>query len=388
MGAKMLYYRSGKMRKAAATFLALALGLALAACRPARPNMAPRPEMLGFPLIEEKALPFEGTANGSVRVRYGTAYFTTEEGFLYSVDVLSQRILWRFKADRPLPSGPELGDESISVRDEGNTIYVLDPGGRTIFKTTPADPVTTPVREFQGRIYFGCGNGLIAALDVQKNGQPAWEYRAGAAVRSGPVFLAGLVFFGTDNGRVYALDNNGKPVWTFAARGPVRVDPAASDGRIYFGTEDRYYFYCLAATTGKEKWVFRLPGTPVRPPTSAGKLVVFAASDSVAYGLRARNGEIAWWQPIPSRVVHGLFVADGVVLVSSASPGIVGFDLKAGFRTGSYRAAADLRAGAEWATPYLVIIEADSASAGEKIVFLKRDRRPVGTLGKPSAVRR
>jgi outer membrane protein assembly factor BamB len=375
------------MKRTAVALLALALSLPLFFCRPGLPNMAPRPETLGFPLIEDKALPFEGTANGLVRVRYGTAYFTTEEGFLYSVDVLSQRILWRFKADRPLPSGPELGDESISVRDEGNTIYVLDQDGRTIFKTTPADPVTTPVREFQGRIYFGSGNGLIAALDVQKNGQPAWEYKAGAAVRSGPVFSGGLVFFGTDNGRVYALDNNGKPIWTFAARGAVRVDPGASDGRIYFGTEDRY-FYCLAAATGKKKWVFRLPGSPVRPPRPAGKLVIFAASDSVAYSLRARNGEIAWWQPVPSRVVTGLFVADGVVLVSSSSPDIFGFDLKAGFRTGSYRAAADLRAGAEWATPYLVIIEPDPASAGEKIVFLKRDRRPVGTLGKPSAVRR
>jgi hypothetical protein len=87
-------------------------------------------------------------------------------------------------------------------------------------------------------------------------------------------------------------------------------------------------------------------------------------------------------------VVHGLFVADGVVLVSSSSPDIVGFDLKAGFRTGSYRAAADLRAGAEWSTPYLVIIEPDPASAGERIVFLKRDRRPVETFGKPDPVRR
>jgi outer membrane protein assembly factor BamB len=374
------------MRKAAAITL-LVLGLMLSACRPARLNMAPRPETLGFPLIEEKALAFEGTAHGPVMIRYGTAYFTTEEGFLYSVDIQSERILWRFKADAPFPSAPELGDDSISVRDEGNTIYVLDTDGRLILKTTPAEPLTTPVREFQGRIYFGCGNGRIAALDVQKNGRPLWEYDAGATVRSGPIFVGGLVLFGTDNGRVHALDVSGKPAWTFSARGPVRVDPAASDGRIYFATGDRY-FYCLAAVTGKKKWVFRLAGTLVSPPRPTGRLVIFAASDSVAYCLRARNGEIAWWQFIPSRVVLGLSVADGIVLVSSSSPDVVGFNLKAGYRTGSYRAAGDLRAGAEWATPYLVIIEPDPASAGERIVFLKRDRRPVRALGKPSVVRR
>lgn len=375
------------MRKNVLALLALGLGLALSACRPARLNMAPRPETLGFPLIEEKALPFEGTAHGPVRVRYGTAYFTTEEGFLYSVDVLSMRVIWRFKADGFLPSGPELGDETISVRDERNTIYVLDTDGRMIFKTTPADLVTTPVREIHSRIYFGCGNGRIAALDVQKNGQPSWEYDAGATVRSGPIFVGSLIVFGTDSGRVQALDDSGKPVWTFAARGPVRIDPAAADGRIYVATEDRY-LYCLAAATGKEKWVLRLAGALVTPPRPSGGLVIFAASDSVAYGLKVHNGEIAWWQPIPSRVVHGLLVADGIVLVSSSSPDVVGFNAKAGFPTGSYRAAGDLRAGAEWATPYLVLIEPDPASEGEKIVFVKRDKRPVGAMGKPSVVRR
>jgi outer membrane protein assembly factor BamB len=349
--------------------------------------MAPRPEALGFPLMEESTLPLEGTANGPVRVRYGTAYFTTEEGSLYSLDVLSRRILWRFKADRQIIAAPEVGEEWILIRDEGNTIYVLDSDGRAVLKTTPADPVTAPVREFRGRVYFGCGNGRITALNVQKEGRSAWEYNAGTAVCSGPVFSGDLVIFGAADGRIHALDIQGKPVWTFSARGAVRIDPAASDGRIYFGTDDRY-FYCLAAATGKKKWVFRLAGMPVLPPVPAGKGVIFAASDSVVYCLRSRSGEIAWWQPVPSRVVNGLSVADGIVLVSSLSQDIAGFDLEAGYPTGHYLAAADLRAGAQWATPYLVIIEPDQASSGERVVFLKRDRRPVEALGKPAAVRR
>lgn len=374
------------MRKTAPAFLAVALCFAAFACRAARPNLAPRPETLGFPLMEEGALPFDGTANGPVRVRYGVAYFTTEEGSLYSIDVLSRRVLWRFKADRPVPAAPELGEDTILIRDEGNTIYVLDPDGRAIIKT-PADSVTTPVREWNGRIYFGCGDGRIAALDARKNGQSVWEFKAGSAVRSGPVFIGGLVIFGTDDGRLLALDDGGRLLWTFVAKGPIRVDPAASGARLYFGTADRY-FYCLSPATGKKKWVFRLAGAPLHPPSVAGKRVVFAASDSVVYCLAAGSGQILWWQAVPSRVVHDLAIADGVVIVPSLSPDVFGCDLRAGYRVGSHRAAGDLQAGAEWVSPYLFVIEPDQASAGEKVVFLKRDRRPVQTLGEKNPVRR
>jgi len=288
--------------------------------------MAPRPETLGFPLIEEKALPFEGTAHGPVRVRYGTAYFTTEEGFLYSVDVLSERILWRFKAEKPLPFGPELCDESITVRDDGNTIYVLDTDGRLIFKTTPADRVTTPVREIHNRVYFGCGNGRIAALDVQKNGQPSWEYNAGATVRSGPIFVGGLVLFGTDNGRVHALDDNGKPVWTFAARGPVRVDPAASDGRIYFATEERY-FYCLEAATGKQVWRGRIPGHYAASPIYADGRLYFCNQQGTTTVIKPGRS----LEPLATNTLAGGFMA---------SPAVARNSLFLRTKTGLYRIQA------------------------------------------------
>jgi outer membrane protein assembly factor BamB len=375
------------MKRTAAALLALTLSVGLFACRGARPNMAPRPEALGFPLMEESALPFEGTANGPMVVRYGVAYFTTEEGSLYSLDVLSRRILWRFSADRPVSAPPELCADEILIRDEGNTIYVLDADGRVTFKTTPSDPVTTAVREFNGRIYFGCANGRITALEARANGQALWKFDAGSAVRCGPVFSDGLVVFGTENGRLLAIDSGGKPVWTYAATGPIQVDPSASAGHIYFGTADRNV-YCLASATGKKKWAFRPAGAVLHPPIVAGKRLIIAASNSVIYCLSAGSGDILWWQAVASRVVHGPSVADSVVLVSSTSPEIFGSDLRVGYRVGSYQAAGDLQAGAVWVSPYLVVIGKDTASAGEKVIFLKRDRRPVQTLGETNPIRR
>ncbi len=375
------------MRKSALFLSAVIVGLAAVACRPGRPNMAPRPETFGFPLMEESSLPFEGTAVGPVRTRYGTAYFSAREGFLYCVDVLSRRIVWRFKTDSPLEAPPEVGENLVLVRDAGNAIYGLDETGRLAFKKVPAEAVTTAVREYGGRVYYGCQNGRVVALEEGPEGRTAWRADAGSAIRSGPVFSGGLVIVGADDGLVRALDAGGRTVWTFKAQGRLRTDAAVSGGRLYFGTEDRY-FYCLEAATGGKKWFFRLGGAPVQAPGPAGDRLIVAAADSVVYCLRAGSGEIAWWKPVASRVIRGVSAADGVVFVSSLVPGVSGYDLGAGYRRGEYAAAGDLRAGAEWATPYLVLIVPDPASGGEKIVFLKRDRRPVASMGKPSAVRR
>ncbi len=363
------------------------LAAAAPACRPARPNLAPRPEAIGFPLMEAGALRFEGTANRPVRARYGEAYFTTDEGALYDVDVLSRRVLWTFKAEAPVPAPPELAEGSVVIRDERDTIYILDSGGKVTFRAAAAGPVTTAVRAHGARLHYGCADGRIVAIDLQ-DGRPAWEHRAGSAVLSGPVFSGGLVLFGTEDGRLLALDgSSGRPLWTFAARGAIRADPAAADGGVFFGTAEGY-FYGLAAATGKKRWAFRLAGGPVSAPVASGRRLLVAASDSVLYCLSACSGEILWWQGVPSRAVHAPSVAGGLVLVSAFSPDVSAYDLRNGFPSGTCRAGGDLQSGALWVTPYLVLIEPDPDRGGQKMVFLERDRRPVETLGQTTPVRR
>ncbi|HVP90574.1 MAG TPA: PQQ-binding-like beta-propeller repeat protein [Terriglobales bacterium] len=379
-------------RAASALFAATVAGLSIillaaSACRTARPNLAPRPEALGFPLMEAGALRFEGAANRPVRARYGEAYFTTDEGALYDIDVLSRRTLWTFRAEAPIPVAPELCGDSVVIRDERNTIYVIDTRGRLTFKAAAAGALTTAVRENGGRLYYGCGDGRVTAVGL-RDGRPAWEHRTGSAVLSGPVFSGGLVVFGTADGRLLAVDGDGLPAWTFAARGAVRADPAAADGGLFFGTADGF-FYGLAAATGKKRWAFRLAGEPLAAPVAAaGRRLVLAASDSVVYCLSARSGEILWWRGVPSRAVHAPAVADGLVIVSAFSPDVSAYDLRNGLPSGACRAGADLQAGAQWVTPYLVLIEPDPDRGGQRMVFLERDRRPFETLGQANPVRR
>jgi outer membrane protein assembly factor BamB len=367
--------------------LALAALCALAGCHRARPNMAPRPEALNFPLREAGALGFEGTLAGEVTDRYGTAWFATDEGDVYAIEIRAMRILWKFRAEAPVATSPEPGDDLVWVRDAANTIYGLDREGRPAFRTDSAGPVTTSVREHGGRIYFGCADGRIAALDIQEKGKHVWEFEAGSAVVSGPAFSDGLAIFATDDGRLLALDDGGRRKWTLSTKGAVRVTAVVSDGWLYFGTSERY-FCKVRAATGKQEWAFRLAGTPLRTPVVTGRRLLFPASDSVMYCLSAGNGEILWWQSFPARVVHALVVSDGVVLVSGLSREVVGYDVGGGFRVGGYTAAGEIATGPAWASPDLLVIETDPGTGRQRMAFLVRDRRPVQTLGEKDSVKR
>ena len=70
--------------------------------------------------------------------------------------------------------------------------------------------------------------GAIRALEAT-TGRIAWEFRLKSAPWAGVLSTAGgLVFGGTNEGNVFALDAaSGKPLWNFQAGGPVQGNPVS-----------------------------------------------------------------------------------------------------------------------------------------------------------------
>ncbi len=69
-------------------------------------------------------------------------------------------------------------------------------------------------------------------------------------MNSSPILSGGLVFVGSGDGYVYALDAaTGAVRWKVNTNGQVNATPAVSDGMVYIGT-DNDAVYALTATTG------------------------------------------------------------------------------------------------------------------------------------------
>ena len=361
--------------------LLVILGIAAVNCAVPRKGPLVDPSAVRFPLVEAGTLDIEGTLVGQPRAWDGIVYFATREGFLTAVVVPARQVLWRFRADHTVSASPELGENHLLLRDDGNVLYVLDHRGALVLKKLVDEAVTSAVRENRGRMYFGTASGKVVALDLSASGAQAWEYRAAAAITAGPVFSGDLVVFGAADGRLLALDQAGKLVWEFAAKGAIATDPVEADGRVYFGTESRF-FYCLNAATGKKIWSRRLQGAPLHQAIVHGRRLAVPASNSVVYFLSRRGGSILSWEAVPSRIVHEISEAGPLILVSSAAPNLIAYDFTTGKRVGEHLASGPLAAGALWASPVIIIVVSDQESGRWRLVFLKPRAAPAAIVDK------
>ena len=83
----------------------------------------------------------------------------------------------------------------------------------------------------------------VSGLDV------AWSFPAENAVSSSPAVADGVVYVGSQDGNVYALDAaTGAQAWSFPTGAPVTFSsPAVADGVVYVGSNDgKVYSFTLA----------------------------------------------------------------------------------------------------------------------------------------------
>ncbi|HQR10331.1 MAG TPA: PQQ-binding-like beta-propeller repeat protein [Casimicrobiaceae bacterium] len=246
----------------------------------------------------------------------GAIYFGSDDGNVYAVDAADGRLRWKHKTGGPVASTPAIVGNTLYVASYDGKFHALDvrtgatrwkftTGGERRFEArglhgmqprsqTFADPydvyLSSPVVA-QGIVYFGSGDGHLYALDAA-SGELKWKFRTADVVHSSPAYADGTVFFGSWDSYFYALDaTTGTERWRFHGGEDPSIhnqvgfqsSPAVVDGVVYTGCRDSN-LYALDAKTGKEKWRFNNAGSWVvsAPAIVAGK-VIFGTSDSSLY---------------------------------------------------------------------------------------------------------
>src|SRR5260370_22305777 len=85
-----------------------------------------------------------------------------------------------------------------------------------------------------------------------------WAFKTDGPVIGSPAVANGVVFFGSSDGKIYAVDEeSGRQKWqyrTLAAR-PVTSSPTVANGLVYVGGFDGV-LYAVTADSGALKWTF------------------------------------------------------------------------------------------------------------------------------------
>lgn len=96
-----------------------------------------------------------------------------------------------------------------------------------------------------------------------------WIFETGADVSSQPTVVNGVVYFGSWDGKQYAVDaRTGQKIWEFEMGVPSRSGSAYADGKLYFADASGRLF-ALDAKTGAKLWQVKVDPHPMTISTSA-----------------------------------------------------------------------------------------------------------------------
>ena len=265
-------------------------------------------------------------------------------------------IKWKFHTAGRVISSPAVVDDVVYVGSTDSNLYALDlASGALRWKFETQSWVTSSPAVESGRVFFESYDGSFYALDAA-TGQLKWKFATGGEKRysgthlhhlepaaevmpdpwdfylSSPSVWNGLVFFGSGDGNIYALDaDSGALKWKFQTGDVVHSSPAIEDRILYIGGWDSY-LYALDASTGKEKWRFKTGEDPdvhnhvgiQSSPAVRGGVVYFGCRDSYVYAVDASSGKQIWKFSTDGSWVNNSPVADSdVVYFATSIPGIL-----------------------------------------------------------------
>ena len=155
----------------------------------------------------------------------------------------------------------------------------------------------SPVAVGEGRAFVGFSEpqariyGLYAFDPVTRLEQ--WHIGVQDLILAAPVYADGVVYFGTSDGQVHAVDAETgaeRPGWPFQAREAVWASPLVADGRVYVPSMD-HSLYCLEAATGQKVWEFKAQGSLAAQPILADGILYVGAFDGRLYAIHADSGQ-------------------------------------------------------------------------------------------------
>ena len=257
-----------------------------------------------------------------------TVYVGSADGRLYAIDRDSGTKRWAFQTHLRISSSPAVSDGLVYVLSYDDTLYAVDAAtgqakwrfgtqGEHRYTATylhgglpkhearpdPYDLYLSSPAVSNGIVYFGSGDSHVYALDA-RTGALKWKFKTGDVVHSSPAVVGGTVYIGGWDTFFYALDAaTGALKWKFKTGDDpvfhnqigIASSPAVVDGVVYFGCRDSH-LYAVDAKTGKEKWRRRNGGAWVisSPAVAHGKVYYATADQRTVVELNAATGDSLW----------------------------------------------------------------------------------------------
>ncbi len=211
----------------------------------------------------------------SPAVANGKVYYGSGDGNVYAVDAGTGVLQWKFATKDVVHASPAVANGVVYVGSYDGNFYALDAetGVQKWVFAGGQDPAIHNQVGFQsspavvdGTVYVGCRDAHVYALDAA-NGRKKWDYPTSKSwVNGTPAVRDGTVYVGTsDSSRFMALDaRTGRLRFNFDARSYVFSSAALAGGLAYFGSHNGK-LYAVDVRTGAAAWEFQTEASRTDP---------------------------------------------------------------------------------------------------------------------------
>ncbi|HUP56439.1 MAG TPA: PQQ-binding-like beta-propeller repeat protein [Bdellovibrionota bacterium] len=245
-------------------------------------------------------LPIPGGVISELTVDRDSVYFGGGDGFVYSVNLDTGRVNWRYEVRNPNISRPTISQGRVLVTTSDDTVYAFDAGtGKWLWhyrrRSSPSATImgaSQPLVDGQ-EVLAGLSDGFLVSLSLP-DGQLKWERKLHQGTKftdvdAHPVLENGTLYVPSYDGSLYALKRQGGDVlWRFDAGGSKNV--LVEDQKLYLPSSEGT-IYALQKNNAKVLWKFELDrGTPTQL-VSTDKYIIVGSSFQYLYVIDKATGK-------------------------------------------------------------------------------------------------
>ena len=216
--------------------------------------------------------------------------------------------------------------------------------GKKVWSFGTGNIIESPVVVANGVVYFGSTDNNVYAVNAH-NGDRVWSYGAGDAVQTGIAVAGGAVYASSFEGDLFSLDaSSGTKIWSYPAQSVSAASVAVADGTVYTSGLGAIIM-ALSVSNGTKKWDLGQDGEGMRGIALAGHVVYLGTSGGDVYALHGGGGKVIWSFPANGEITSGVAFADGVVYAGSFGQSIYALNASNGRQAWTYQTGGQVASG-------------------------------------------
>ena len=192
----------------------------------------------------------------------------SEDGNLYAYQAITGEPLdWSpFPAGGEIWSTPVLRGGFAYFGTQSGTIYALNLNtGAVAWQYETGGAVVAKPLIHKNMLVVGSFDRQLYALDL-RSGSLRWQFPAGNWWWASPVSSGRTIFAPAMDGKVYALDENGRELWQHDLGAPIVSDPVLVERGLAVATVDGRLFLLRAIETAQQLAFLRIGNAEIKAP--------------------------------------------------------------------------------------------------------------------------